>query len=548
MSAIFDLHCHPSFKPFNAKNEDGIIPDPNIWKKRQPTEDQKVWILEKFDVGSVFESQINLDAAIEGKLRCITLALYPLERGFVKRGSHQDDSGPFDTDLLNLDKLIAFITGFDVERINELQAFTRSYFTQLQQEYEYLKRHQGKNTLSKCGYEYQLVSSFNEIEIALNRTDKKVFPIIPSIEGAHAFASDILKKGKVVNMVKEEKKKDSPHFKKFQERLLANILKVKTEWEHPPFFITFSHHFYNHLSGHAQTFEFPITIANWLLHQKGKIHGKKYFDLGITDFGKQALKLLLMRYQKEGKKYRSILIDVKHMSAQARIDYYKLLQTTYKDQPIPIICSHSAVNGRKTILEAYTYPAKKKAQKKSTFNLGNINLFDDEIRTIINSDGLIGVMIDERRILGKKLPEDALATDMDMYALWKKESQEKAKSVCISVIFNQLLHIVAVYGSEKAWNHICLGSDYEGLINPVDLYTSAEGFKNMETDFVTHWEERLAIPDSDNPQVQRYKELVFDKTPAYFIRKFLWENSMDFLQKYFNDGYLLDGVPQITLV
>ncbi len=557
MSAIFDLHAHPSFKPFNDKDKNGKIPDIDIWTLREPNEEEKVKIFEilkkvKIDVGSVFNSQIHLDAAIEGKVRSLCLALYPLERGFVTRGKKQENEGLFGTNFLNFDKFIAYISGFDVTRINELQSLKQSYFQQLESEYQYLSDlEKSKSKSPKTGHEFELVNSYNELEIALNRTDKKLFPIVLSIEGAHSFANDIrTKKGKVVNMVKEEKKKNSKYFKEFQKQLLANILKVKTEWQHPPFFVTFAHHFYNHLSGHAQTFEFPINALGWLLHQKGKVNGTKYFEMGITPFGRKALELLLMRFQKGGNKYRSILIDVKHLSAQARVDYYQLLQTKYKDQPIPIICSHAGVNGRKSILEAKTKPPKKKDKKKSTFNLGDINLFDDEIRTIINSDGLIGLMIDERRILGKKLPADALTTDMDTYNAWKKNKAEKmkAKSVCISVIFNQLLHIIATYGSEKAWNHVCLGSDYEGLINPVDLYENAAGFKDMEADFVAHWEERLAMPDSDNVQINRYKELVFDKTPTHYIRKFLWENPMIFLRKYFNDAYLLDGIPQTILV
>ena len=426
MSAIFDLHSHPSFKSSNDKDEHGNLPDMDIWTQREPDEDEKVKIFDilkklKLDVGSVFNSQIHLDAAIEGKVRSLCLALYPLERGFLKRGSRQDNEGILGTNFLNLDKFIAYISGFHVDRISELQAFSYSYFEQLEQEYQYLLDLEKADSKSPVtGHELQLVNSFNDLEIALNRTDKKVFPIVLSIEGAHSFASDIMKKGKVVKMVKEEKKKDSKYFKQFQKELLANILKVKTEWAHPPFFVTFSHHFYNHLAGHAKSFSFPITALGWLLNQKGKIKGKKYFDLGITAFGRKALELLLMRYQKDGNKYRSILIDVKHMSWQARIEYYHLLKTKYQNQSIPIICSHSGVNGRKSISEAKSKPPKKKDKKKSTFDTGNINLFDDEIRTIINSDGLIGVMIDERRILGKKLPADAPTTDMDTYNEWKK--------------------------------------------------------------------------------------------------------------------------------
>ena len=88
MSAIFDLHAHPSFKSSNDKDEHGNLPDMDIWTQREPDEDEKVKIFDilkklKLDVGSVFNSQIHLDAAIGGKIRSLCLALYPIERGFL---------------------------------------------------------------------------------------------------------------------------------------------------------------------------------------------------------------------------------------------------------------------------------------------------------------------------------------------------------------------------------------------------------------------------------------------------------------------------------
>ena len=516
MPPIFDLHAHPSFRAFNDRGENDEIPDPNIWVKRIPSDEDEVFIfdlLKQFgiQVGSVFLSQVNLEAAVKGKLECICAALYPLERGFIKRGSNQEDIGIANTDVGNFDRIIAYLTGFHVDRINELQTFSTSYFQQLKQEYKYLKKTQ--NITDYSNHTYELVNSYDELEAARQRsTDaKKVLPLILSLEGAHAFASDIYKtddgykaidttengkpvfegtliEGELVDMVKAEKEGNQEAFLAFQKQLLANVWHVKTMWETPPFFVTFSHHFYNHLAGHAETFKIELSqipilgsvinatigsLANkWLLDQKGKIDGTKYFNLGITDFGKEVIKRLLMT---DGT-HRSILIDVKHMSAQARVDYYKMLREDYGDKRIPIIFSHGAVNGRKKLKD---YKKDKPKKRKSTFNTGNINMFDDEINTIIESDGLMGIMIDERRIIGRKLPKDTTISMKKYKKLKKKRKGRKTqeeknieKKTCLSLIFNQIFHIIEVYeglNQEDAWNHICLGSDYEGLINPVDL-------------------------------------------------------------------------------
>lgn len=563
MPPIFDLHAHPSFKPFHDKDSEGNIPDKDIWTKREPDDDEKVAFVDGLvkagvEIGSVFESQIHLDAVVDGQIGSLCLALYPLERGFIQRGRRQANSGPLGNDFMNFDKLLAYITGFDVSEIDKLQSNNISYFKQLKDEYQYLldnrnitsKVHKQKET--NVPYSYQLVKNHAEIKNIIDN-ELPIVPIVLSIEGGHAFAEDVFdEKGRFVDMVRAEKypnrKRYQGKFEQYSKVLLDNILEVK-KWEYPPFFVTLSHHFYNHLAGHSQTFTGIITLLGWMLNQTGSINAlnkegileeTSYFDLGIRALGKEAIKRLLLR----NGTHRSILIDVKHMSPKARLEYYNMLnEGIYKGVKIPIIYSHGAVNGRAKLSE---YKSDNAVARKSTFNIADINLFDDEINIIIESDGLIGVMIDERRIVGKKLPEDVNISRRE-FNRWKRKGENKdiVTQTCISTIFNQIFHIIEAYAGlnqEKAWNHICLGTDYEGLINPVDLYDTAEKFKTMEEDFINHWNDRIESMDVNNPQIQRYKNFVFGREPKDFIRKFLWKNAMDFLRKYFNDSYLIDGI------
>ena len=46
------------------------------------------------------------------------------------------------------------------------------------------------------------------------------------------------------------------------------------------------------------------------------------------------------------------LIDTKHMSPRARMDYHEMIFGEYATQDIPIIQTHTAVNGRKKLAEA----------------------------------------------------------------------------------------------------------------------------------------------------------------------------------------------------
>ncbi|MBK8501045.1 MAG: hypothetical protein IPL46_01925 [Saprospiraceae bacterium] len=105
-------------------------------------------------------------------------------------------------------------------------------------------------------------------------------------------------------------------------------------------------------------------------------------------------------------------------------------------------------------------------------------------------------------------------------------------------MFNQFFHIVKVTGNnEDAWNHICLGTDYEDVIDPLDIYYYADGLVNFDQRLQKFWERMLreAAKDQfkDNEAFQQYRTFLSDKLPEDLIKKILWENSQWFLEKHF---------------
>jgi microsomal dipeptidase-like Zn-dependent dipeptidase len=126
---------------------------------------------------------------------------------------------------------------------------------------------------------------------------------------------------------------------------------------------------------------------------------------GISTLGKDVIREAL-------KKPNRILIDIKHMSLEARKQYYYILENEYNSERIPILISHGGVTGvswdnkpvscrrkyRDCIKVTYFKP---KGVMGTKFNPWSINLYDEEIRKIVRSDGLIGLNLDER-ILGAK--------------------------------------------------------------------------------------------------------------------------------------------------
>ena len=93
------------------------------------------------------------------------------------------------------------------------------------------------------------------------------------------------------------------------------------------------------MAGHARSLSGIVSRAI------DQTHG---MDTGITSLGKKVINSLLSTHN--GKR---IYIDIKHMSRKTRIEYYKLLDTRYAGEDIPVYVSHGAVNGYSSIYSSY---------------------------------------------------------------------------------------------------------------------------------------------------------------------------------------------------
>ena len=93
----------------------------------------------------------------------------------------------------------------------------------------------------------------------------------------------------------------------------------------------------------------------------------------------------------------------------------------------------------------------------------------------------------------------------------------------IHYLCNQILHIIKVCG-EKAWNHICLGSDFDGFILPIKDCETARELPHLEKLLM---EELPKMMECDGT----YE---YDKTDLEDkVRKFMFDNAFRFLNRYF---------------
>lgn len=477
-----DFHCHPSLKPYGRsfkyspqkQNTINAADKNSIWHRKYPSIIQRrlnqVLTITKF-------TQTDLSSLANIKSEVIVTALYPFEKHFIipkvlgsKTLAHW---------------LINFATGISKERINYVLQHN-SYFKDLQDEYNfYLQQHNQGIKKGDTYFTYKLVKNYQAIEanLAKNSATRKIINVIPSIEGGHALETGL------------NKNKDTAN----ETTVLKNIQTVKN-WEFPPFFITLAHHYYNELCGHAKS------ISLGLL----KKSQKRGMGTGITKLGYKVIDSLLS--QSNGKR---ILIDIKHLSLLSRKQYYSLLETKYAQKNIPIIVSHGALNGRKSINE----PNFRTSKLSVRFCHGEINFFDTEFIRIAKSNGIFALQLDERRI-GSKM---AIARSK---VYWPSEKLRVRQKACL--IWRQLEHGAELLNQEGlfCWGTMAIGSDFDGIVNPIKGLWTCE--------FVNDFRETLVKTAKVYLETHNNKLLPINRiTPEEIIDRLLHINATNFLKHYF---------------
>jgi microsomal dipeptidase-like Zn-dependent dipeptidase len=425
---IVDIHCHPNLKAFNSGHPN---PTKNLWERilHNTTRNSFAKQIDKFSKHVLKASQCNLEELVTGNVRVINISLYPIEKGFL----HLRNLPKFLIGGNRIDIMQEVITGYDLKKIAYLRK-TYNYYDDLLEEYEYIKKSQGKSPDGK--HTFVIANNYKELQAALEK--KNTIVGIMSIEGAHVFGTG------------------SPDVEKLNEEdhkllLTKHIQKVK-KWEHPPLTINLAHHFWNQLCGHSTSFKPPINSL--ITQNKGK-------DKGITSLGWHVIRELLSK--ENGKR---ILIDTKHMSVAARKEYYAFIQNYNFVNPsdrIPVICSHTAVNGFQTLDSSIKQNDVAAKTKNHRFYRWSINTSNEEIQLIHESQGLIGLMLDKGNLGG-------VATVQKISAIADKEKQ---KQEFCKLFWDNAFQIVRAVGEKSGWDIISLGSDFDGSITHLDPYETA---------------------------------------------------------------------------
>lgn len=279
---------------------------------------------------------------------------------------------------------------------------------------------------------------------------------------------------------------------------------------------------------------------------------------------------------------RKITIDIKHMSVGARQQLYTLRNSgEFMSINQPLICTHAGFTGISySQIPDFIYSAKPFARKgytliyhgkpllicngtRPSFNASSINLYDEDILSILKSHGIIGLSLD-KRILGYADQDGKRTSDQERFALemeyisakehavffTKKVSGEAfTKGRCIEIteiretgpvnpgmedyhlrhFMAHIIHFIHVvqkdnYDLSTALRQLCIGSDYDGLINPIWVCDTADElvyFKERVEKFFIQFSAECDVHLPQWFDIKKFSNQLFYENGKNFVLKHL---------------------------
>ncbi|MEO8108577.1 MAG: hypothetical protein ABI594_01025 [Ginsengibacter sp.] len=497
-----DVHCHPSIKAYArsyALKTGEQAKDPrnrsSIWHQDAPSLFDKV----KNYIASLTNFiQSDATSLLRGRVCVACLSFYPQEKSFFvnKMG----------TGIVS-DTLTKLATEFGQERIDHLQSLT-SYWEDLRIEMNFLCQQENvEQKIDGKKVTYQIARSYADIELAdrggeLGET-KVIF--VPTIEGGHIFdqvmnshipagtfpggiPDDVL--AVTLQRVKELRGSKNGYIK--------------------PAFITFAHHFWNGLCGQARSLG---GLVKCVVDQENGLNG------GFTAAGYEVARALLRDEKDEnGKDIKPVIIDIKHMSRQSRLDYFEFLKTEFPDKTIPLIASHAGATGLSQPGGSNATPA----AQEGLYMEDDINFFDDELLQIEQSAGLVGIQLDERRIGSKQALRNAKGNirRRDILYAWSK------------LVWNQVRHMAELLdmNGRYAWGIQALGTDFDGIIDPINGYWTAETLDDLDDYLIKHVFNYLKEVSQPCPLMQERNKAI---SAEEVVERVMTSNALNFLSKIY---------------
>ncbi len=514
---FFDFHCHPGLKP-TFSNPDSM---PSPWQRLVllvKILGMKVGINGLFN--EVLNSQSCLRQLADGNVNLVGLIIHAPE--------------PLIAQAL-LDKKIVQSDKIKLIKANRLKevASGKANYTSIKNEFIFLQNHADSDDGNLEAVSLKFINNMNEYD----EDDINTIHAIIIIEGMHSLFDD----------------PDAPDAK-------LQFLKNFDEFTslHRVLAVNLCHFQPTEICNHASGMQFLK---------------EKYFyprSKGISDWGIQVIEEIYKR---------KILIDIKHMSYVSRRQFYQLRDGKYNQ---PLLCTHAGIAGiseQERVKYNYDKPVDKGTVWEMNhykpaghltdiyFNCSSINLYDEDIIAIMNSKGLIGLSFDQRilgfpneNVLYPRVP--AVDTEfiskeeaIDFFSqlnpaktkIWNDESmvllsedfethlnKYNLADLQLRYFFNNVFHILKVVQKAKLENkidmdvaeaakRICIGTDFDGLINAIDCCKTTDRLPAFHGRASHLMPKLLAEAGFNN----------FPLDAAEFVNGIFFTNARDFLKGWY---------------
>ena len=545
-----DLHLHPTLFSFNRMRNH---PDEHDPEKFHP------WRVLPQDLRQMDEgvraasyAQCNPPKLAAGRLRLAFASITPIEKGFFV-GSGVGDDAPFLFEALRMvsgataaESLLRLVKSdhqgaleslarilrnkgplrqalqriflkYGMKRIRYLLSDDYDYWDEFLREYDFLRAADGithRATLDRLDGDevvetriegtYHLVKTGAQLESIIEGGED--IALVLTIEGAHTFSV-------------------GPDHRPLAPEVVFERIDELRALPHPILFVTLAHHFDNGICGHAHSLP---DAGQLVMDQRPRMH--QGFERS-GGYGMQVVRELLdLDDDLTDRGGRRILIDVKHMSPLARKELYEEVINPYNQRhasrrtageadgtqgpalpKIPVIASHAAYAGVHT-LDGFIDNAER---ENDHWHIGSyyawgINLSDQDVRMIHASEGLVGICFDQR-ICGVK-PRERVPREHAIHVLAHQ----------IFGLADVILRDDRLSDDEKIgiWDRICIGSDYDGLIDPVTAYPTCLHLDDLAVDLrELLWQ-------------NRHTRLIDRVGVDALVEKFAWKNAYDFAKRH----------------
>ena len=497
---FFDFHCHPALKPQFSDPANKPSPWDNIHAKLRISRDVNIGINKLFN--EVLDSQSCLTQLAEADVKLIGVVLHALEQkiAFALRAKKIVNRGS--VNLINTTQLNYLAEGtHSFELINtELRSLKTAAPADLN------------------GTTFEIINKTTDFNEAQPNT---IFGVI-IVEGLHCFFAD-----------PRAPDAEAVYMQNFNQFTNDNTVLA----------INLCHMQQNVFCNHAYGIQF--------------FKDDDFFPTGNSITARGITMIRAMHDKK-------ILADIKHMSLRSRIDLYQELRDPNDPSKFiqPIICTHAGTTGlsltdrakfllqppanKGNFYEVVYLKPKSKHDTATYHNCSSINLYDEDIQNILLSDGIIGLSFDQR-ILGfadeNVIPELTVPHDVEYIskqeagfflgpdpeglevwtnddAVWTAEDFEGLdQSLYVEMhrrfLINNIIHILCVaqqeprIGINKAAKQICIGTDFDGLINAIDCCKQTTGLQQLKTDMQDELEILLSTEGMDTIDATQLLDDIF---------------------------------------